>query len=537
MRRAVAFELVAVRALLFTCVAGVWTGASPAHAQAGQGRAQGLRPSAAPATITLEQAFTLAAQRSFDLRIAFAGVDEAEARVQQAWSVLLPHVTLGGGYTYSFPSSKFSLGDPAQFRQQALLFNTLADQTAAQAAQIPDPAQQRAALERAEELRATALEIERSKVSEIEIQPAHAIDGQLQIQVPLFNGRALPLLQNAYSGVDLTRLATRRARAEIIWGVARAYYQTAAARRILGIAEQQVDSARGHRDLTKQRADAGVLTPLALQRAELELARADQQRRGAAGALALAKAALGSLIGTVEEFEIVEPPPVPAVEAPGSATATDELVARAFNARDDLRVQREALLIADRNRTDAWMRFLPTIALVGTGRATTNTGGLVSNPFTGSVALQAQLPLFDGGQTLGVLAETDAQRRQQLLRVGQAEEQIEREVRGAVNELALKRDAVETADRVAALARAQKENVDVLFAEGAATSLDVADAHLGAFSAEVEAARARFDLETARLGLAFATGELRPVDDVDPAPLAEAEADAARARVEGLPPR
>lgn len=523
MRRA-GFQLLSTAALLSV----LW--ASGAGAQ----RAQGLRPSAAPPSITLEQAFGLAAQRSFDLRIANAGIDEAQARVKQAWSVLFPRVTLSGGYTYSFPSSKFSLGDPAQFRQQALLFNTLADQTAAQAAQIPDPVQQRAALERAEELRATAQEIERSKVTEIEIQPPHSIDGQLQIQVPLFNGRSLPLLQNAYSGVDLTRLATRRARAEIIWGVARAYYQTAAAQRIVAIADKQVESARGHRDLTKERVDAGIVTQLSLQRAELELARADQQRRGAAGALELSKAALGSLIGTVEQFEIVEPPPVPALEA-ASEGSTNDLVARAFAARDDLRVQRESLAIADRNRTDAWMRFLPTLALVGSGRATTNTGGLVSNPFTGSIALQAQVPLFDGGQTLGVLDETDAQRRQQLLRVRQAEEQIEREVRGAVNDLALKRDAVATADRVADLARAQKENVDVLFGEGAATSLDVADAHLGAFSADVEAARARFDLETARLGLAYAVGELRPVEDVEPAPLEDAEANAARARVADLP--
>jgi outer membrane protein TolC len=505
----------------------------PAIAQP-TGRAQGLRPSTSPQRITLDEAFGLAGQRSFDLRIAFARVDEAEARVRQAWSVLLPRVTLGGGYTYSFPDSTFSLGDPAQLRQQALLFNTLADQTAAQAAQIPDPVQQRAAFERAEELRATALDLERSKIDEIEIQPTHAFDGQLQVQVPLFNGRALPLLRNAYGGVELTRLASRLARAEIVWGVARAFYQTAAATRIVAIADQQVASARAHRDLAQQRVDAGIVTPLSLQRAELDLARADQQRRSAGGALMFAKAALGSLMGAVEDFDVVEPPGVPAVEMDVPA---DELVARAFAAREDLRVQREALAIADRNKLEAWMRFMPTLALVGTGRATTHTGGLVSNPFTGSVALQAQLPLFDGGHTLGVIDETDAQLRIQLLSVRRAEEQIEREVRGALDDLAVKRDAVAMADRVAALARAQKENVDALFAEGAVTGLEVADASLGAFSGDVEAARARFDLETARLGLAFAMGELRPVDSVEALALEKTEASAARARVDDLPPR
>lgn len=503
-----------VKVNLFVCMLVAAIASMPAVAQAqAQGRPQGLRPTANPQAITLEQAFTLAAQNSYDLRIANARIDEAAARVRQAWAILLPHVTLGGGYTYSFPESTFSLGDPEQFRQQALLFNSIADLTAAQAAQIPDPVQQRAALERAEELRAAADDLEASKVTEVQIQPTHAFDGQLQIQIPLFNGRALPLLQNAYSGVDVTRMFTEQARAEIIYGVARAYYQTAAAQRIVGIAEKQVESAKAHRELAAQRVEAGLLTPLAVQRADLDLARAEQQLKTAVGGGRLAKAALGSIIGAVDDFTVVEPPTVPALEL----GATDGLIERAFAARPDLKAQRESLVIADRMKTEAWMRFLPSIALVGTGRATSNTEGLVSNPFTGSVAVQAQIPIFDGGQTLGVLDETDAKLRQEQLRVRQVEEQIEREVRGAVDDLALKRDAVVTAERVAELARAQKANVDALFSEGVATPLDVADANLGAFSADVEAARARFDLETARLALAFTLGELRPVDDVKPA--------------------
>ena len=64
------------------------------------------------------------------------------------------------------------------------------------------------------------------------------------------------------------------------------------------------------------------------------------------------------------------------------------------------------------------------------------------------------------------------------------------------------------------------------------TSLDVSDASLGAFSADVEAARARLDLETARLGLAFTVGELRPSDDLSPAPLSDDEEKRARAFVD-----
>lgn len=486
---------------------------------------RGLRPTAAPQTITLEQAFGLAVQQSWDLRIAQARIDEAQASVRKAWSAVLPNISLGGQYSFNYPEQKFALGSADQFKQQALLFNSIADITAGAAAANPDPDAQRAALERAEQLRKAARDLERTEVTEAVIQPAHVLDGQLQLRVPLFNGRALPLLQNAYAGVDITRLATRQARSAIVYGVARAYYQTVAAGKIAAIARQQVESATRHKELAQQRVEAGVLTSLALQRAELELARADQQRRAAEGGEKLAKAALGSLLGLTDDFLVAEPPPVPAVEAAGSF---EQLLARALAARDDLRLQKEALAVADRSRVDAWMGFLPVVSLTAAARGTSNTSGLVSQPFTGTVGVAASIPIFDGGLTLGAIDESNAKVRQELLKVRQLEALVEQEVRGTLDDLGLKQEARETAERVAALARATKENTDKLFEAGVATSLDVTDASLGAFSAEVEAARARFDLETARLGLAYALGELRPAEELAPAPLSDEEEQRAR---------
>jgi outer membrane protein len=505
------------------------TAVSPAAGMGGTTGLRGLRPTAAPRTLSLQDAFALAVQQSFDLRIASARIDEARANVRKAWAMLLPNVALGGQYSFNFPEQRFSLGDPAQLEQQALLFNSIADLTAQAGAQSPDPNAQRAALERAEQLRKAARDIESAEIIEAVIQPAHVVDGQLQVQVPLFNGRAFPLLQNAYAGVDVSRIATRQARAAVIYGVARAYYQTIAAQRVARIAREQVQSAARHRDLAAQRVDAGVIIPLALQRAELDLARADQQARAADGAVKMAKAALGSLLGVVEDFELVEPPPVPPIEASGGF---EELFQRALAARDDIRLQKESLGIADRGRTEAWMRLLPTVALTAAGRGTTNTQGLVNQPFTGTIGVAASIPIFDGGLTWGSIEESNARLRQELLRVQQLEALVEQEIRGTLDDLALKSEAKVTAERVAELARATRENTDRLFEAGVATSLDVTDASLAAFAADVDAARARFDLETARLGLAHALGELRPSDDLSPARLSSEEEARARRFIE-----
>lgn len=507
------------------------SGAAGGASAGGTTGLRGLRPVATPRTITLEEAFALAVQRSWDLRVAHARIDEAKANVTKAWSAVLPNVSFGGQYSFNFPEQSFSLGSAEQFQQQALLFGSIADITAASAAGIPDATARRAALERAEELRKVARDLERSEVTTAVIQPAHVLDGQLQIQVPLFSARALPALQNAYAAVDLTRLGVQQARAAVVYGVARTYFQVVATTKIVDIARRQVESAARHRDLAQQRVDAGVLTPLALQRAELDLARAGQQARAALGGLKLAKGALASLLGVVEDFDVTVPPAVPAVE---EGQLPEGLIERARATRPDLRLQKEMLAVADRARSDAWGRLAPMVALTAAGRGTTNVQGLVSQPFTGTIGVAASVPIFDGGLTMGYIDEANARIRQELLKLQQLEALIEQEVRGTVDDITLKLEAKDTADRVAALARATKENTDRLFEAGVATSLDVTDASLGAFSAEVDAERARFELESARLGLAYALGELHPADELAPMPVTADDEARARAAAEAV---
>jgi outer membrane protein len=503
----------------------------------------GLKRSDNPRVLTLDEALRLAAGRSYDLRVAQARLKESEAGVQKAWSVLLPNISLGANYTFNYPEITAQLGDPAQFEQQALLFNSIADITEQGAAQATDPLQQAAALQRAEQLRKTARELQSAEIPSFVIQPAHVVDGNLTFAMPLFNGRAFPLLQNAYAGVDLTKMAIDQAKAAVLWGTTRTFYQVAAAKQIAAITREQSESARRQYTLAQQRFEQSMLTGLALERAELEVARAEQQERLATGGERLAKGALASLLGLLEDFDVVDPPPVAPLEDAAVDPARgylnqqgfEELLVRAWNHRVDLRAQKEALAIADRGRTDAWLRFLPSFNLIAQGRYTTNVQGFINQPFTGAVIVQATLPIFDGGMTIGTIQEANAKVSQEVLRVRQLEETVERELRGTVDDILLKKDAVATAERVAQLAKRTGNNAMDLFAEGAATQTEVSDAQLGAVAAEVELARARYDLETARLGLAYALGELANlvrVADITPAELGTDEEDAARDALE-----
>lgn len=495
----------------------------------------GLRPVENPPLISLAEAFTLAASESLDLRVAAAQLEASRANLTKAWAVLLPNISLGANYTFNYPEQTAEFGSAEQNAQQALLFNSIADMTEQSAAMNPDPRAQRAAVERAAELRKAANDIARSEPMDITLAPAHTVDGNLTFAMPLFNGRAFPLLQNAYGGVEITRLSVEQARAAVLWGAAQAYLQAVATKSIVAITDEQVASTKRHLGLAVQRHEQGMLTTLAVERADLEVRKAEQQARQARAGLRAAKAALAGIIRRSDDFDVEAPPPAAAIE---STAGFEELLARAYGQRLDLRVQKESLALADRSRAEAWMRFLPSFQLVAQGRYTSNTSGFSSNPLAGAVVVQGSLPLYDGGMTFGSIAEADAKVGAELLRVRQLEETIERELRGTLDDLTLKWENVDTTAGLAGLARKQAESAEELYAQGLMTEVELRDARFGRFAADVDAARARLELELARLGLAYALGELphaAHVGDAPLAPVSDAERDAARATMDKVP--
>lgn len=495
----------------------------------------GLRPVEPTPTITLAEAFALTAKNSLDLRVAAAQLEASRASLTKAWAMVLPNISVGASYTFNFPDQTAQFGSEEQNQQQALLFYSLADMTEQSAAMNPDPMARRAAVERAAELRKAADDIARSEPMEIALAPPHVVDGNLTFAMPLFNGRAFPLLQNAYGGVEITRMSVEQARAAVLWGTAQAYLQAVATQSIVAILEQQVASTMRHLGLAVQRHEQGLLTALALERADLEVQKAEQQLRQARAGLRAAKAALAGMIGRVEDFHVVAPPPGDALELDQSF---ESLLARAWSQRLDLRVQKASLAMAERSQTEAWMRYLPSVQLVAQGRYTSNTSGFSSNPLAGAVMVQGSLPLYDGGMTWGTIAESDAKLGAELLRVRQLEETIERELRGTLDDLALKKDNVATTERLAELARKQAATAEDLYAQGVMTETDLRDARLGQFAADVDAARARLDLELARIGLAHALGELpraARVEDAPLEPIRDDEREAARAALDRIP--
>lgn len=481
--------------------------AAPQGAVSSPDQLLGLVPVDDPPVISLAEALQLVSDKSFDLRVAAEEVTQANLQVRKAWALLLPQVSLGGTYSFSFPEQTVEFGSPSQNAQQALLFRSLADVVSSAAQFSQDPAERGAALQQAEQLRQAAQDIESSKPIEVVVQPAHMVSGQLQVSVPLFSGRATPLLQNAYEAVDISEAVVVQARAALLLAATRAYYGAVSAKKLMTIAREQQMNAERHRDALRQREALGLATAIALQRADLDVIRAEQQARAAHQGYAMTLGALGQLMAREELFDVEAPPDVPYVE---QLDTMEGMIERALQARPEIAVRRSALAIAHRMRTDAWMAFLPSLTLVGQGRYTSNTSGFAAEPITGAVMVQANVPIYDGGTRYATLKETASKIVQEELRLEQEERRIRSQVRGNLDDITLKRQALETADKGLTLAIDTRDNAHRLFDLGVATSLDVIDANLAVFFAQVEQTRAKLDLEQARLGLAFVSGALTP---------------------------
>lgn len=464
---------------------------------------------------TLDQAIALAAERNYDLRIAAEQIVQAQTMIRRAWSAVKPRLSASGNYMYSAPKTELTFLDQdavdqqkQQLQSQALLLRSMAQLTA-----MTDPEQAEQLNRTAAALDATANAMQPS--DPIAIQPTHMVTGNIQLTVPLFNPRTIPLIMNTYDMVDQAQSSLQRARQQALFGVATLYYSANTVKKMLAMTKENEASSQKHYDATQARVSAGTLPAIALKRAQFDLVKAQQTTRSTRSTYNLLLGTLGKMMGVDTMFAIVEPPDVSQVEAQGDAEAFYQ---RALKSRQDYRAAEYALKVAERGMTDYWMRYLPSFNLVGKANWTSNTGGFQPNPFSYNVVLAASIPLYDGGERYAVRDESASKIRAANLTMEKTRDEMAGLVRGNLQDIQTRLEGLASAKLAVELAKENHNNAIALFDVGAATNLEVIDASAAELAAGIDLARSELDLSLARMGLLFVVGEY-------PALKANAEAD------------
>lgn len=432
------------------------------------------QPAPSAKILTLDDALREAQARNLDLQAARARLDQARTLGWKAWSQQLPQITAGATWTHNSAEAAISL--PTQYE---VLDN--------------GPA-------------ATPRYVTGNPLQSVDatLQARDQLGAQVQATVPLIAPSLWFGISAARAGEKASEQGTEAARREILFGVAQLYFGAVGGRFAAQITERQLAVALDHEKDARVRFEAGTAPKVALLRAEIDRAKAEQDLKSARAGYDSSRSALATMLGRDGADFDVETPPEPAAPPPEG-----ELEDGAARDRPDVQATETAVTVAERTRGTIWGRYLPSLGAFGRYQWA-NIAGFTGRETAWAVGLALNWTLFDGSLREAELTENGAKVAEAEANLRSARLKARDEVRRARLELetaaANRQKARETVD----LARENQRLVDVNYKAGAATYLESSDANAQLTTAELASVTEQLKAQLAELKLLKAAGRFDP---------------------------
>lgn len=330
------------------------------------------------------------------------------------------------------------------------------------------------------------------------ISPDRAVNGQLNLGVPIFSGGAVKYgVRGAEARVEAGQADLRGAESDIFTQVVAAYMDVLRNQALVGLQANQVDVLGVNLRATSDRFEIGDLTRTDVAQSQSRLALAQGNLRSAEAGLIAARETYAQLTGLVPD-DLQPPPPLP-----GFPASVNDAVDIALASNPDILAAKSRAKAAGFDVTVAGAGRLPRVSVVTGGTYNNYLGSLggvgtggaaVAAPQTSTAAqvgVQLNLPIFQGGLPA-------AQRRQAQARSAAALEQeigVERLV------IAQVRSAWSSWQAATAVIAASQTAVDAatLSLEGVRAENSIGNRTiLDTLNAEQELLNARVQLVTAR---------------------------------------
>ncbi len=326
------------------------------------------------------------------------------------------------------------------------------------------------------------------------VAPERALNGQLNLGVPIFSGGAV---RNGVRGAEARAAAgradLRATESDVFSQVVAAYMDVLRTQAVAGLQANQVDVLGVNLRATSDRFEIGDLTRTDVAQSQARLATAQGNFRTAEANLIAARETYIRLTGLAPD-NLQPPPPLP-----GFPATVDEAVEVALAQNPDILAAKERSRAAGYDVNVAGAGRLPRVSVVSSGGyqnylGSLQTGGAVGVPQVNTstqVGVQLNLPIFQGGLPA-------AQRRQAQAREGAALEQeigterfVIAQVRSAWSSWQAATAVIASAQTAVDAAALSLEGVRAENSIGNRTILD-------ALNAEQELLNARVQLVTAR---------------------------------------
>jgi len=335
-----------------------------------------------------------------------------------------------------------------------------------------------------------------------EVGPFNTMDARLTGSQNVFDFSSIRRFQAAKVGVAAARSDVANTSENVSAQVARAYLAAQKAQADVESAEANVTLSAALVTLAEHQKEAGTGTGIEITRARVQLA---NDRQHLLDAQNLRRAAHLRLLRAMNMRMDVELRLTDRLEyVPVDAVTLEQARAEALRQRADLEAQQQresqARLSADATK----MERLPSLqAFADYGSIGTGLGSALP---TRTYGIALRVPIFDGGRRDARRAEAASQYRQERVRTGDLKEQIELDLRLALDELHSADDQVKVAREGLALSQNELEQAERRYKAGVANSVEVTDAQTRLERARDNHTAALYLYNLAKVDLAQATG-------------------------------
>ena len=336
------------------------------------------------------------------------------------------------------------------------------------------------------------------------VGPFSVLDTRAAAQYSILNLSDVNKYKASKASLAAVKLDNETTRNQVSDDVAHAYLTCLRADAARDTAQANVELSQALLDLARRAVTAGTGTGIEVTRAEVQhannrqlLIRAGNERTRAV--LELLKA-MGLRMDSPVEFtdKLMYKPVDPA--------ATETLLEQARKARPELKTQAQREQAARLNHMAIKSERLPTVGAFADYGAIGSD--VIASRATYTYGASLKVPVFDGGRRESRREESFSQYRQEQIRTRDLGQEIELQVRVALEALRSASAEVDAAREGQTLAENELAQARRRYEAGVATSLEITDAQTRLQRARDNQVAAVYNHNVARLDLATATGTL-----------------------------
>ena len=337
------------------------------------------------------------------------------------------------------------------------------------------------------------------------VGPFSTVDARVSATQSVFDFSSIRRYQASKTLVSAAKSEVGGTGEQVAAQVARAYLAAIRADADVAAAQANIALSEAVLKQAENQKAAGTGTGIEITRARVQLANDRQRLLVAENARRSAGLQLLRAMNLRLDTELVLTDKLEYV--PVDAVTLDEARARALKQRPDLEAQQEREASARLSASATKLERLPSVAAFGDYGS--NGTGLDSALPTRTYGISVRIPLFDGGRRDARRAESASQYRAEKIRTTDLKEQIDLDLRLALDALHSADEQVKVSREGLGLAESELTQARRRYEAGVAVGVEVTDAQSRLERARDNQTAALFNYNVARIDLAQAMGAVR----------------------------